>query len=82
VEVPPPLLAETTVTDRRFVPPVSKSSVISCPPAPSVTGTLTVVQACQAPVAGTVTTFHTLLLVLNPMCKLPPLGEATRICAV
>jgi hypothetical protein len=61
---------------------VSNRIVICCVPAPSDTGTLTVVQDCQPPVAGTCTVFQTLLAVLNPMWSEPPEGEATRSCAV
>ena len=60
------------------MPPVSKSSVICCTPAPSVTVSDTVVQFCQPPVAGIDTVFHTLLAVLKPTCMAAPPGEATR----
>src|SRR5436853_7675140 len=68
-EPPPPLggggggagVPETTLTYSKFIPPVSKLTVISCEPAPSVTGTLTVVQFCQSPVAGTDTLAQTAL---------------------
>src|SRR5262245_42174788 len=72
----------TNVTDRKFTPPLSKLTVINCWPVPSVTGTLTVVQFCQSPVAGTETLAQTPLDPLKPRCIDPPLTDATRSCAV
>src|SRR5262249_44884050 len=69
-----------TVIARRFMPPVSKRIVICWTPPPSVTGTDTVVQFCQPPVAGIETVFHTLLALLNPRCIDAPPGEARRGC--
>ncbi len=62
----PFVTADDTTTVCRLTPAVSKRTVINCGPAPSVTGTETVVQFCQPPVAGTATRAHTLLGPLNP----------------
>ena len=70
----------TALAWRTFIPPVSNVKVITCVPAPSVTGTVTVVHDCQPPVAGTLTAVHTPLAPLNPTCIDAPLGEATRSC--
>ncbi len=59
-------------------PDESNARVMICVPAASVAGTLTVVQVCQPPVAGTVTDAHTVLGVPKPTCIAPPAGEATR----
>jgi hypothetical protein len=67
-----------TATNSRLNPLVSKNSVMTCSPAVSVTGTFTVVQVCQPPVAGTGTAVRT-LLPLNPRrSDAPPFGDATR----
>src|SRR5262252_1063925 len=74
---------EPTTTVLMLKPAVSKRSVICCMPAPSVTGTTTLVHDCQSPVMGTATVCHTLLGPLNPMCSdPPPAGDATRSVAV
>jgi hypothetical protein len=73
--------ALATATWLRLKPGVSKSKVITCWPAVRETGTFTVVQFCHPPVAGIVTTVHT-LLPLKPRCSdPPPAGDATRSCA-
>ena len=61
---------------------MSNISVITCVPDASATGTLTLVQFCQPPVAGTLTLDQTELEPLKPRCSCAPLGEATRISAV
>ena len=53
-----------------------------CVPALSVTGSVTVVQFCQPPVAGIEIVVHDGLLPLNPRCIEAPLGDATRSCTV
>src|SRR5262245_66404075 len=75
---PPPAAPDVTFAERRFMPPLSKSTVISCVPAPSVTGTFTVCQFCQPPVAGIDTVCQTLLAALKPRCNDAPPGDATR----
>src|SRR5215470_11724022 len=71
-----------TTTALMLTAPVSKSSVICCTPAPSVTGTATLVHACQPPVVGIATVFQTELGPLKPMCSDAPLtGDATRSVA-
>ena len=70
------------VARSKLKPLVSASTVICCVPAPSVTGTETVVQLCQSPVAGIETVLQTLLAVLNPRCSEAPVGEATRTCTM
>ena len=80
--LPPPPGPVATATDARFVLPVSNRIVICCVPAPSETGTFTVVHDCQSPVGGTETLAHTLLVLLNPRCSEPPYGDATRSWAV
>src|SRR5438067_394440 len=72
----------TTLIEVTLKPAVSKSSVICCRPAPSVTGTPTVVQFCHPPVAGIATDVQTLFAALKPTCSEPPPGDATRSCAV
>src|SRR5437899_12824560 len=73
----------TTVIESRLNPPDSNASVITCVPAPSVTGTFTVDHVCQPPVAGMLTAVQTWLGPLKPTCnEPPPLGDATRSCAV
>src|SRR5438067_2197263 len=73
----------TTLIESRLNPPTSNASVMTCVPAPSVTGTLTVDHVCQPPVLGIVTAVHTWLGPLNPTCSdPPPLGDPTRSCAV
>ena len=73
--------AATTLMEFTLKPDVSNSSVNCCTPAPSVTGTETVVQFCHPPVLGIPTTAQTLLLLLNPTCiEPPPAGDATRNC--
>src|SRR5436305_1585849 len=73
----------TTVTESRLNPPLSNASVITCVPAPSVTGRVTVVQVCHDPVFGMLIVDQTLLGPLKPTCiEPPPFGEATRTCTV
>jgi hypothetical protein len=45
------VLDDRIVIGPRFTPPVSNPTVSCCTPAPSVTGTLTVLHVCQPPVA-------------------------------
>src|SRR5262245_1014226 len=68
----------TTVMWFRLKLPVSENSVSCCTPAPSVTGSVTVVHVCHPPVFGTRTSAQTLLRLLNPTCSRPPVGDATR----
>ena len=58
--------AAFTDIDPTLNPALSNDKVICCRPAPSATGTLTVVQFCHPPVAGIATAIHTLLAVLKP----------------
>ena len=72
--------AGTSVIVRRLSPPVSNAAAIACRPAASVTGTDTVTQVCQPPVAGIVIGAETLLGAPKATCMAPPPGEATRTC--
>ena len=75
--------ADATVIDLRLKPAMSKRSVITCLPAPSVTGSVTFVQVCHEPVFGMLIVDQTLLGPLKPTCiEPPPFGEATRSCTV
>src|SRR5690349_17109215 len=74
----PPAL---TVSELRFMPPVSKSTVICWVPAVSVAVKLTVCHDCQPPVAGIFTLCHT-PLPLKPTCADAPDGDATFNCTV
>src|SRR5262249_29850619 len=72
-----------TVIESTLKPGASNDSVMIWLPAPSVTGTFTVVQFCQPPVAGMLTAVQTLLGPLKPRCiEPPPPGDATRSWAV
>ncbi len=76
-------LGATSVIDRMLKPPASNPSVMTCWPAPSVTGTLIVVHVCQPPVFGMPIGVHTFAGPLNPRCSAPPpFSDATRSCAV
>src|SRR5262249_41163924 len=72
--VDPP--ADATVIAPRLKPALSTRTVRTCWPAVRVTGSVTVVHACQLPVAGMAMDDHT-PLPLKPTCSAPPpLGEA------
>jgi hypothetical protein len=73
--------ALTRVTDVILKFAVSKSSCMTCSPALSVTGTFTLVQVCQPPVAGT-ETVDALPALNRRRSDAPPLSDATRNCAV
>jgi hypothetical protein len=60
-------------------PPASNTSRTDCLPAASVTGTPTVVQTCQPPVRGTVTTPVMFVEPARTWSAPPPSGDATRM---
>src|SRR6185312_3995616 len=85
-DVPPPLpvfvLPAETVIVSMLKPAVSKFSVITCVPAASVTGTLTVCHVCQPPVTGSVMAAEVLLGAPNPTCIVALAVEAILSCTV
>ena len=61
-------------------PGLSNCSLSCWTPAAKVTGTITVVHVCHAPVAGMVTLADTVAEALNPTRIAAPAGDATRSC--